>query len=175
MTPAQFSPQCGDNGLVGEDPSEPDHVPQTFLRIRPAILHDRLFRQRRNNRFDLIRSLLLEYILPNPLADVPVRYRGEVHLRGSAPPCETPPRPPQFPKAWVSESVVRWCRTIAGINSPTESLPENANRQLCAQCVHNGLVGEHLGEAVHSKQVVAIEPAAVYSAVNCAARFSTPR
>jgi hypothetical protein len=81
--PRQLCTQCVHNLLVGESLGEPDHVKQIPAIKPPAVLRRQLFRQCRNNLLAVARTLLVEYVLPNPLADVPVQTdQGRVHRAG---------------------------------------------------------------------------------------------
>ena len=73
VSPAQFSPQCGDNLLIREYLGESEHVPQAFLGEAAAALRGQLSPQRGTICLAVFGPLLVEDILAYPLANVPVQ------------------------------------------------------------------------------------------------------
>jgi hypothetical protein len=93
MRPTQLSPQCGDNLLIGKQFGETHPVPQALLRETPAVLFGQFVRsilqtvseesrlrtpplklstQCGDNLLAVTRSLLVQHIVADTLADLPV-------------------------------------------------------------------------------------------------------
>ena len=76
MRPAQLSPQCGDNRRIREGLGELHHPAQVLLPKAPPELRLQLSPQRGDNLGAILRPLLLEDVLADPRADLPVE-RGQ--------------------------------------------------------------------------------------------------
>ena len=83
MRPAQFGTQRVHNRHVRVGLGKADAQPQLALAPAPAIAERQLSRQRRDNLLAIVGALFPQYVLTNPLPDLPVEQRQlGVHRHG---------------------------------------------------------------------------------------------
>src|SRR5450432_2337928 len=75
MSPAQLSPQCGDNLRIGEGNRELDHSPQILVAKPSTVTRVQLSPQCGDNLRAVRRASTIEYLRSDTLAELPVKRR----------------------------------------------------------------------------------------------------
>src|ERR1700709_1600699 len=73
MSPAQFSPHCGENCIVRKDLCRPQAMPQLLLAPATPILYRQLLRQRGHDLLPVFSSRSSQDIIKNAATNLPVQ------------------------------------------------------------------------------------------------------